>query len=508
MKILNETSDGLKRSCAILLSKEDLDAATKDKLREIAKKVRLDGFRPGKAPLDILKRMYGDSVASDAKKQAVTDACKKFLKDAKLTLSLSYVTEMVRDENDELEFLMKFELIPAFDLKDVSGVELVKHVAEVEDKEVEETLESIRKEIKKWSEDESGGAIENGQKILINLGVASFDKKIKNNGANDVEIIIGDEGILEDFWKPFVGAKVSDTVEFSVTYPENIAEKSLAGKTVSYKAVVKKVSNSSEHNLDDEFAKAIGREDFEKAREWAKSILAAKYERMSKEIVRRDLLDKVSLLYDFEVPQNMTELENRVIITQIEEEAKKLDQEFTQEIRDGCRKISEQRVRLGFVVAEIAKIEKISVSRDEVYRAIRNIASMYPGQEKEIWQRYARNDAVQAVIGPILEDKVVEFLYGKVKVSEEKCSVAELVAFDEETFDFFKENDEEEKKAEKPEHHKKHRKQESKEVEKQESSEKDEKIEPEASEGAGEGTPPPEKKKSKKSSHKIKEEEV
>jgi trigger factor len=442
MEILNRAEDGLKRSYSVLLPKEELDAAIIARLREIAKKVRLDGFRPGKAPLDVLKRLYGDSAIAEAKKQAVSDAVKGVFKDEKLTLSLNYTTEIVRDENDELEFALKFELIPSCELKDFSGIEIIKRNAEINDAEVDETLESLRKERKKWIEDESGEEIKIGQKVSVYLVLQNPDKKLKNAAANDVDIIIGDEFILEDFWKPLIGMKVEEKTEFSVSYPEKIAEKALAGKTVRYEATVKKVFNPSEYELDDEFAKSIGFDDLEKAKEWAKSRVVSKYDHMTRDIMRRDLLDKMSDMYDFDVPQNMAEIEDRVISVQIEEEAKKLGKEFTPHIKEECRGIAERRVRLGFVIAEIAKKEKISVSRDEIYRAIKDIASMYPGQEKAVFERYSQGNAIQSVIGPILEDKVIGFLLGKVQIKEEKISVAELVALDEETFDFFKDEDE------------------------------------------------------------------
>ncbi|MDR0968713.1 MAG: trigger factor [Holosporaceae bacterium] len=492
MEILNKTENGLKRSCNVLLSKEDLDAARNTKLRDIAKKVRLDGFRPGKAPLDILKRIYGESVESEAKKQAITDACKKFLNDEKPALSLSYVTEIVKDEQDSLEFLIKYEIIPSFELKEVSDLEVVKHLPEITDKEVDDFLESIRKDAKNWIEDNGGGKIKEGQKVAVNLTLLSPGKKPRTNILDNLEIILGNETVLEDFWKPFIGAKVSDTVEFSVNYPENFHEKSLSGKSVAYKAVVNKVFNHAEYKLDDDFAKAIGCDNLEKAKEWAKARVVSKYEYIAKDVMRRDLLDRISEQYDFDVPQNMTELEGRVIRSQIEEEAKKLGKEFSPRVQEECRKLSEQRVRLGFVIAEIAKREKITVSREEIYQAIKHIASLYPGQEKAIWQKYSRGDSIQAVIGPILEDKVINFLYGKIKIKEEKRSIEDLIALDEEEFDFFKDEEDDKSKESKKEEKPKRRKAES---------EPKEKLAENETESA-------ETKKTKRSSQKIKEEKV
>ncbi|MDR2157733.1 MAG: trigger factor [Holosporaceae bacterium] len=439
MKILGKTSDGLKRCYNVLISKEEMDSALTLKLQEIAKKVRLDGFRSGKVPLDIVKRMYGEQASVESKKFAVETAAKKILNDEKLLTSFGYLTDIIKDEGNELEFSLKFELIPSFELKEISDIELRKRVAKITDKEVDETLETIRKGHKKWVECGKTQKVQEGQKAIIDLALKTANKKLKNGEINDLEVVIGDETLVDDFWKHLLGAKLAETREFFITYPSSFEDKTLAGKTMEYKATIKKILNPEEHKFDDEFAKSIGYENLEKAREWARSLCISKYDYMSKDIMRRDLLDKMSYMYDFDVPQNMTDIENKEVSRQIEEEAKKLGKEFTPAIREECRKIAESRVRLGFVIAEIAKKEKITVSKNEISQSIKNIATMYPGHEKEVWDAYTRSDAIQAMVGPILETKVINFLFDKIKIKEEKCSIKELIDLDEETFDFFKE---------------------------------------------------------------------
>jgi trigger factor len=161
---------------------------------------------------------------------------------------------------------------------------------------------------------------------------------------------------------------------------------------------------------------------------------------MSKEIMRRDLLEKISDMYDFDIPQNMVAIENSVVFQRISEEAKKFGKEFSPHIQNECQKISERRVRLCLIIAEIARKEKISVSQNEISQYIGSIASLHPGQEKAVWKTYTRSENVQAVLSSILERKVVDFLLNKVKLKEKKCSVDELVAIDEEAFDFFKDD--------------------------------------------------------------------
>lgn len=441
MKVLSRTSDGLKRCYNVLITLEEVEQVKTGKLQEIAKKAKMDGFRPGKVPLDVVRRLYGESVTAESKQTAIDNTARKILSDEKLSISFNYVTDIVKEDEKGIEFEMKFELIPSFELYDFSKIELVKHTAEVSDEEVMKVLEDIRKSAKNWKEDAKTKKITEGQKVEIDLNMLSKIKKHKNEKIENLEIVVGDETLVDDFWKHFVGAKINDTVEFDINYPQNFSDQALAGKKIHYSALIKKIFKAEEFKMDDEFAKSIGYEDLEKAKTWAKSRVVARYDYISKDIMKRDLLDRITEMYDFDVPSNMIDAEEREVVKQIKVEAERLKKEFTPEIEKECHEIAIKRVRLGFVVAEIAKREKIRVTRNEVMQAIKNIAMMYPGQEKSIFDMYYNHpEAASAIIGPVLEGKVVDYLLSQINPKEEKCSIEELTAIDEEPFDFFKDD--------------------------------------------------------------------
>ncbi|MDR3187483.1 MAG: trigger factor [Holosporaceae bacterium] len=439
MEIVEKTVDGLARCYNIFVSANELDAALTDKLKEAAAKTRLDGFRPGKVPLDVIRRTQGSSLQAKAKESAIASAIDKVLKDENL-LIYSYSTDALKEGADGLEFTLKLEVFPTFELQEVSGLEIEKHVAEVDPKEVESILESIRKEHKDWVEDETAEEVENGQKIIIDLSRLKPDKNRKDNLIKDFDVVLGRETLVDDFWKHLIGAKISETREFSINYPAGFRDKALAGRSIAHRAVVKKIFKAKEHKLDDEFAKYVGYENLEKLREWAKSQIVSKYDAISRDIMKRDLLNKLSEMYNFDIPQGMLDAESKEVLSQISEEGKRLGKEITPEIEKECVKIAAERVRLGLVVAEVAKRERIGVTKNEISQAISNIAAVYPGREKAIWNMYNDSDAMRIIAAPILEKKIVDFLLKKVKISEKKCSVKELIAIDEEPFEFFQDD--------------------------------------------------------------------
>lgn len=438
MKVLTRANDNLKRCYNILISPKEIEEAIIEKLKETAKKVRIDGFRPGKVPLDVLTRMYRDSVRPDAISTLMSHTSKKIIQDEKLRVAFNFSNDIVSDNENGIEFTLKFELIPEIIEQDYSSIELLKYVAKITDKEVNEVLNGIRKTHKNWVDEVNNISIKEGHKVTLDLLVKTKIKNKKNSVIKDLDIVIADAGVIEDIWKPFLGCKIADVKDFVVNYPNNLRDKSLAGKSIEYSGTVKKVQKAEEYNFDDAFATSLGYENFEQLKTWAHSRAVAHYEQISKDVLKRELLEKISDSCDFQVPENMLRVELLEVTRQISEEAKKLGREMTPQILDECKKIAIKRVQLGFVVSEIAKREKIVVTRDEVSMAIKNIASMYPGHEKQIWDMYSRGDAVNVIIGPILEAKVVEFLFNKVKIKEETCSIEQLIAIDEEEFEFFR----------------------------------------------------------------------
>ncbi|MBR1734138.1 MAG: trigger factor [Alphaproteobacteria bacterium] len=443
MKILNSTIDGLKRSYTVFVSPDEVENAFVEKLKERAAQTRMSGFRPGKVPVDVIRRMYGVTMRADSVKNLIAEISRKIINDEKLSVSFDFATKILKDDSNGIEFSLTFETMPAVDVKDLSSVELTKHVAEITKTEINSIFDEIRKNNKNWVDEPAKTKAKEGHKVSVDLLAKIKMKNRKNDIANNIDIIIGDPNVMDAFWKPLIDKKVGDVVEFSVNYPKDLKDKNLAGKKLDYSATIKKIAKATEFELDDTFAKSLGYEDFSKLHAWAETRAISHYDQMSKGIMKRDLLEKMADLYDFSIPKNMLDVELGEVKRQLTIEAKKLGHEMTPEAEAECVKIAESRVRLGFVVAEIAKKHKITVSKEEISASIRNIATMYPGHEKAIWDMYSRGAALNAVVGPILEEKVVNFLFGIIKIKEKKCSVKQLIELDEETFDFFKENNNE-----------------------------------------------------------------
>lgn len=441
MQVLNRTSDGLKKCYTILLDAKELEAVYESSLRDTAKKVRLDGFRPGKVPVDIIKRMYGEGLKTESNQKAANDVARKIIKDENLKISFNYTLDLINENEKGLEFQLKFETLPEYELKDMHDISVTRYVINDAAAEAEKMIENIRKTHINWDVEDK--IVKEGYKVVADIFVKS---KIKGfTDSKDAELIITKSSDnLENYevLKCFIGAKVGEERDFVVKYPDNDYDKHLAGKEVEYHAVIKKILKNTESKMDDAFAQRMKYENLAAFKEYVIGVVTKQYENMSLDIQRREILEKISDMYDFAVPQNMMDSENAIVTRQIEEEAKKLGKEMTDTIREECLKIAISRVRLGFVVSEVAKRENITVTKKEIVDAIQRIANMYdPSKTKAIFEMYQRKENISAIAGPIIEVKVVDFLSKKMKIVEKKCTKDELTAIDDEPFDFFKDDE-------------------------------------------------------------------
>lgn len=441
MKVLNRSSDGLKRDYTVFIAPDEVESAFVEKLKEKVLKTNIHGFRPGKAPAEVVRRIYGASLRAEVVQNLLSDISEKIIKKENLLISLNFSKEIIKEDDKGIEFSLKFEILPQIELKDVSSLEITKHIAEITDKEVNAIFDEVRKNRKNWVEEPAGESVKDGDKVSVSLLAKMKRKNNDKNTAGDIDIVIGDPNVIEDFWKPLIGKKAGNIVDFTVNYPKNLKDKTIAGKTIEYSANIKKISKVMEYELNDEFAKSLGYENFKKLHTWAEEKAQNYYERMSRNVMKRDLLEKISELYDFEVPSNILNSEFAAIFRQLTSEAERMGKKMGVKAEKGCRKLAEDRVRLGFVIAEISRKEGITVSKEEIAKGIKNIASVYPGHERAIFDMYSQGAALNSVVAPILEDKIVDFLFGVVKIKEKKCSVKQLVDLDEETFDFFDDND-------------------------------------------------------------------
>ena len=422
MQVTETLSDGLKRGLKITIPAADLESKMMDKLVEIKDQVRINGFRPGKVPLAHLKKTYGRSVMADIVQEVVTQSSQSALEERKERPAMQPSIEMTEDQDEANEILdgkrdldldVSYELMPEFEVGDLSGITIEKPVVEVDDKEVMDQIEQLGNQSRPY--EEKKGKAKDGDRISMSY-LGKVDGEAFEGGADENgQLVLGSGQFIPGFEEQLVGKKAGD------------------------ETVVKEVAAPGELVIDDDFAKNLGLEGLDNLKEIIKSQINGQYIGASRQKVKRQLLDQLDEKYDFELPPTMLSQEFDGIWGQVEKEMEEAGTSFEdndtteEEARKDYSKIAERRVRLGLVLAEIGDSKEIQVTEDEMRNAVMQQASQFPGQEKEVFDFYQKNpEQLASLRAPIFEEKVVDYILELATVTEKTVTKEELLADDDE----------------------------------------------------------------------------
>jgi trigger factor len=446
MQVTETTNSGLMRGFQITIAAADLSAKANAKLKDMAGKAQIKGFRPGKVPVDHLKRMYGKSVMAEVVQETVDEQARVVFSDRNLKPAYQPEVKLPEAEGEvnaviegkgDLSFSVEAEVIPTFELQDASGLTLTKHVVEASDAHIDEAVQRLASQYKSW--ETKDGASTSGDRVTISF-VGSIDGVEFDGGkGEDIPLELGSNQFIPGFEEQLVGKKTGDDVTVSVSFPENYGAANLAGKAAVFATKVTGVEGPKVSAIDEDFAKKVGFEDVAKLRDMVKSGLEREFGRMTSMKMKRDVLDALDKQYSFELPTKLVDAEFNGIWNALQNEMKKAgktfaDEETTEEkATEEYKTIAARRVRLGLVLGTLGEKEGIQVNEQELQQALIGRVRQFPGQEKQVYDYYRSNpSALIELRGPIFEQKVVDHIVGKATVADKTVSKEDLQAMVEE----------------------------------------------------------------------------
>ncbi len=443
MQVTETLSTGLKREFKVVVNAAELDTQLNAKLVELSARANIKGFRPGKVPVPHLKRVYGKSAMAEVVQKTIDDQSKAVL--AERNLKPAYQPEVtfpqdaaevnaIMDGKSDLSFSLAFEVIPSFEILDHSDVDLVRHVVEVNEDHIGETLKRLTAQAKTFAE-KTGGAAEKGDRLTINFVGKIEAVAFEGGTAEDVTLEIGSGQFIPGFEEQLIGAKAGDHRTVSVTFPASYGVADLAGKPAEFAVNVTKVEGPAETPIDDAFAAKLGFKELPELKDMIRTRVAQEFGQMTAMKLKRDVLDALDKLYSFELPEKLVESELAGIWSALTEQMTKAAKTFADEgtteedTRKEYRAIAERRVRLGLVLGTMGEREGVQVNEQELQAALMARARQFPGREKQVFEHYRKNPgALIELRGPIFEQKVVDLIVAKAKVSEKTVTREELTA--------------------------------------------------------------------------------
>jgi len=435
MQVTETLSDGLKRGYTVVLPVADLEARRTERLTSLGKTLRLPGFRPGKVPMPIVKQRFGTAVSAEILEDSVNQATQQVLTELGLrpaqTPKVDMVTENPTALASDLEFKLEMELLPEITMPDFSTIELTRYKAEVPPDTVDKALQQIAKlnhTLEPLSEealDARGHGAANGEIVTIDFEGKIDGVPFEGGKGTDTPVEIGGDGFIPGFAEQLEGALPGQTRTLHVTFPENYGKADLAGKAATFDIKVKQVSSQTIPPIDEDLAKKLGADNLDAVREIITSRQQQEFESASRMRLKKELLDALSGMASFPVPESILTQEFNQIWQQFEQARKAGTQDDEDKGKDDetlkaeYRTIAERRVRMGLLLAEIARMNNITVSEQELDRALYQRAMQYQGQEMQMLELFRKYPQLtNSVRGPLLEDKVVDFVLELAKVAD------------------------------------------------------------------------------------------
>ena len=447
MEITETLSDGLKREFQIQVPAADLEARLTERLGELKDRVQLRGFRPGKVPMAHLRKIYGKAVMAETIEALIRELNAKVVTDHGLKLAMEPKVTIPNEETEvekviggqsDLAYTLAVEVLPKIELADFKGIKLERPVAEVTDVQVSEALDRIAEQNRPFTARGEGGKVEKGDRVVIDFTGTLEGVPFEGGTGGDVGVNVGSGTFIPGFEDQLIGMAAGETRQVKVTFPSNYMNAQLAGKDAEFNVTAKTVEAPAEVTVDDAFAKQLGLESLDKLKEAVKARVQQEHAGLSRQRVKRQLLDKLDEMHKFALPPTLAEEEFKNVWNAVDSDLKGQGRSFEDEgtteekAREEYRGIAERRVRLGLVLAEIGERNKIAVTDEEITRAIVERARQVPGREQEVWEFYQKNPgALASIRAPIFEEKVVDFLLELATVSEKQVSREELLKDDE-----------------------------------------------------------------------------
>ena len=442
MQVTETLAEGLKHEFQISVPASDLDAKADARLVDLKEKVRLNGFRPGKVPVSHLKKVYGRSVMAETIDQTIRDTNSQIFTERGFRLAtepkITMPTEEKAVENiltgkSDLTYTVSIEVVPAIQLADFKSFTVEKPVAEVTDADVDEAIKRIADQNRTYAAKGEGTKAETGDRVTISFKGTINGTPFDGGTGENIQVTIGSNTFIPGFEEQLTGIATGETRTLKVSFPKNYASEKLAGQPAEFETTATLIEAPEETKIDDEFAKTLGLESLDKLKEAARERLSAEFAGATRQRVKRMLLDRLDETHRFEAPPSLVEEEFRLMWNSIKAEMESsgktfADEDTTEEAaQEEYRKIADRRVRLGLVLSEIGEKNKITVTDDEVSRALIERARQMPGREKEVWDYYRNNpNALAQLRAPIYEDKVVDFILELANVTEKKVTREDL----------------------------------------------------------------------------------
>jgi trigger factor len=436
MQTVETLNQGLKRAYRITIPKKDIDARVDGELKKVAPQIRMPGFRPGKVPANLVRKMHGPALEQEALNSAVQEGVQQLIAEQKLRPAMQPQVEL-EEGGPGRDAVVKVELetLPEVPAPKIDELKLERLLVEPSAEEVDSAIARLVEGQKSFDPAPANSAAETGDLVVIDYEGSVDGEPFEGGRGESMRVELGSGRLIPGFEDQLVGAKANEQRTLTVTFPEEYPVAYLKGREAKFEVTVGEVQKPRATEMDDAFAQSMGLEGIDQLRELMKGQVEQELGGLTRTHMKRRLLDQLAESHDFEVPPSMVEAEFSQIWQQLEQEAgQEEDPEAAraemESERGDYRAIAERRVRLGLLLSEIGQRNGIQINENEMNQLIMQAAQQYRPEDRQKFVEYVRNEPMAAaqLRAPLFEDKVVDFLFSKAQISERTVSREALQA--------------------------------------------------------------------------------
>ena len=402
MKVTIENKKGLSKDLKVIIDKKTMDSYLNDKYEEIKKNFTLKGFRPGKAPREIIKRQFGDAIMGEVLDKVLKDTSTKALEENKIRPALQPKIDLkTYGEGKQLEYIIKVTELPQIDTKQLSNIKFDDYKVKLEKKHTEERLKEIAKTQNNFKDANDGHKSKKGDLVIFDYKATSDGKDFKGSEGKNTQLILGRDLFIKGFDDQLIGVKKKDIKKVEVTLPENFPEKDYANKKAIFECSISNIKINHEVKVDDEFAKNLGAKDLDGLKELISKQINDEYKNSLDVLTKNQILDQIDNIKIDEIPKDLVDQEIKVLTHGLkEEEINKSKKDFENKAK--------KRIKTGLILNEYGQTNKINVTEQELNMEIQKQFQMMPGQEKMVKDYYEKNpSAIASLRGSIYEEKIL-----------------------------------------------------------------------------------------------------
>ena len=449
MQIKETLSTGLKREFDVTVPASEVEKKLKTRLENLGKKIKIPGFRPGKVPLDLLKKRYKADVLREVLEDCVESAIKQVIKEKEIRPSLKPSVNLKSYEEDkDLDFEVKMEILPVIDEINLENLSFEKYVVAIPAESISSAIENIAKRSRETKPIEKARKTKKGDIAIIDFEGFIEEAPIQGGAGKAHPLELGSGSFIPGFEDQLIGHEKGAKVEVKVSFPKDYHEERYADKPARFDVTITDIHEATPLSIDEALATKLGFQSLEEMQTLVHNSLASNYEGQTFLNTKRHVLDALADRFTFEIPENMVTMEFDNIWHQLQHELgvdhecasntnvkkdgpqksfEELAGKSEEELKKEYKTIAERRVRLGLLLAEIGNRNNLAVTNQELTNALIERAREFPGQEREVFEFYRNNESAMASLrAPIFENKVVEFILEQSTVTEKKVTPEEL----------------------------------------------------------------------------------